>query len=149
MNGPSPVRPPLNGFQPQALEIARTVAGLSRGALSRAIGVDPSTIHNWETSRSHPQPEHLARIAEKLGIALDCLIVVPENKRTVADLRILAGLTQSQVAHRSGLNTTTLGRIERGESSLSDRHAAALADALHLEEEMVRSAYTRTRPPTK
>ncbi len=139
------VRAPLNGFKPQALEDARTTAGISRGDLSRAIGVDPTTIHNWETSRTHPQPDHLARAAEKLGIPLDRLVVVPEDSRTIADLRNLAGLTQKHVANRTGLSTTTIGRIERGEGSLSDRHATALAEALHLEERTIRDAFIRAR----
>ncbi|QHE72939.1 helix-turn-helix domain-containing protein [Rhodococcus sp. WAY2] len=141
-----PVRPPLNGFQPHALELARTAAGMSRTTLARALGVDPSTIHNWETSRSHPEPEHLARITEELGISLDRLVVVPRNRRVLADLRILAGLTQRQVAYRAGVSTTTIGKIERGEASLSDRHAAALADALGLDERTIRAAYLRNRP---
>ncbi|MFC9356464.1 helix-turn-helix domain-containing protein [Rhodococcus sp. NPDC057014] len=139
------VRSPLNGFQPQALEDARTAAGISRGDLSRAIGVDPTTIHNWETSRSNPQPDHLARAAEKLGIPLDHLIIVPEDNRTIADLRNLSGLTQKHVADRTGLSTTTIGRIERGEGSLSDSHAIALADALRLEQRTIRDAFIRAR----
>ncbi|MEU2004712.1 helix-turn-helix domain-containing protein [Rhodococcus sp. NPDC019627] len=140
------MRPPLNGFQPRALEVARTAAGLSRGALSRALGVDPSTIHKWETSRSHPEPEHLTRITETLGIPLDRLLVVPRNRQVLADLRILAGLTQRQVANRAGISTTTIGKIERGEASLSDRHAAALADVLCVDERTIRAAYLRNRP---
>ncbi|RYF49398.1 MAG: helix-turn-helix domain-containing protein [Comamonadaceae bacterium] len=139
------VRGPLNGFRPKALEDARTAAGITRGDLSRAIGVDPTTIHNWETSRSHPQPDHLARAAEQLGIPLDHLVVVPVDSRTIADLRNLAGLTQKHVAERTGLSTTTVGRIERGEGTLSDRHSTALAEVLRLDERTIREAFIRAR----
>lgn len=148
------VRLPLNGFQPKALEKARTAAKISRGDLSRAIGVDPTTVHNWETERSQPSPDHLARAAEQLGIPLDQLVVVPEKNRTIADLRNLAGMTQKDIAGRTGLSTTTIGRIERGEGTLADRHATALGEALHVEIQTIRAAFIRARtrplrPPPK
>ncbi|MFD7042929.1 helix-turn-helix domain-containing protein [Rhodococcus jostii] len=73
------------------------------------------------------------------------LVVVPVDSRTIADLRNLAGMTQKHVAERTGLSTTTIGRIERGEGTLSDRHSTALAEALRLEERTSREAFVRAR----
>ncbi|MFC9766722.1 helix-turn-helix domain-containing protein [Rhodococcus jostii] len=54
-------------------------------------------------------------------------------------------MTQKHVAERTGLSTTTIGRIERGEGTLSDRHSTALAEALRLEERTSREAFVRAR----
>lgn len=138
------MRRPLTGFVPAALEHARDAAGLSRGELAIIVGVDGTTIHNWETKRAHPAPNHLAAAAAALGVPLSTLIVIPEQERTIADLRTLAGLTQQELGDRAGLSSTTLGRIERGET-LTKTSAVALAHILDVDESEIRRAFARAR----
>ncbi|MFH5207898.1 helix-turn-helix domain-containing protein [Antrihabitans spumae] len=138
-------RQALNGFVPAALESARDNAGMTRGTLARKIGVDPTTIHGWETGRSHPTPDLLARAAEELGILVDALVDIDPDQRTLTDLRVLAGLTQRQLADRIGLSQPTVGRIERGEARLTDPAAELLASTLGLPLPIVRDAHRRAR----
>ena len=50
--------------------------------------------------------------------------------RHVAELRTSAGLTQQQVADRSGLNRVTISLVENGWREVGITRAKALADAL-------------------
>ncbi len=139
----------LNGFQPQALEAAREAAQMTRGTLARHVGVDPTSVHNWETGRAAPQPDLLARAANILGVSIETLVVVTDSMRTLSDLRILAGLTQRQLADQIACSDTTLGRLERGEARLTDALAEKIARALELETTTITDAYRRARerPP--
>lgn len=48
----------------------------SQGLLSRACGIDHSTIARWEKGDTKPSPENLKKLAPYLGVSYDDLMVV-------------------------------------------------------------------------
>ncbi|MFD4830219.1 multiprotein-bridging factor 1 family protein [Streptomyces uncialis] len=71
---------PLN-HEPEAVEYARTKAGLSKTALAAELGVSLSLISEIEHGTRNAQPELLIRMAQ----ALNCPLVVLERKRHMPD----------------------------------------------------------------
>ena len=60
----------------------------------------------------------------------------PEKHIPLRDARIAAGLTQQQLANKSGVNVRQIQRVEIGESeagNLTARNLLAIADALGVE----------------
>lgn len=139
----------LRGFDPSAFSQAREAAGMSRKDLARLARTGRATIDNWETGRVTPQIDVLVRAAKALNAPLDTFVSIPPNQRYPGDLRVLRGLTQPQLANATGLSTTTIGSIERGEVTLSDANAQAIAAALKLSPQTYQQAFerVRTRPP--
>lgn len=52
--------------------------------------------------------------------------------RAVRELRVVRGLSQEDLAHRSGMHRTYLGGIERGERNLSYANLKRLSLALEV-----------------
>jgi len=90
----------------------RLELGLFQRDAAEQIGVDPTTIWNWESHKSSPQVHDRPRIIEFLGYDPS-----PEPS-TLAEKLLAArtdnGLTQKEMAKRLGVDPTTLSRLERG-----------------------------------
>lgn len=139
----------LHGFQPARLQAARQRSGMSRGELGRLAEIDETTILRWETGHGAPQPDLLARAAQVLEVDMDQLVVIAPAERTLADLRVLAGLTQQQLGSRVGTSYQTVSRVERGQSRLSESLADRIASAVGVDRATVLDTHqrVRTRPP--
>lgn len=135
----------LRGFRPKVMADRRVAAGLSRGELARLVGVSTSAIDSWESERSTPAVDTLARVAQVLDAPLADLIVVSPGERFLGDLRALAGLTQPQLAARIGFSTTTVASLERGQAVLTDLQAFRISEAVDADVDEVRAAYQRVR----
>ena len=93
----------------------RLELGLYQRQVSTIIGVDESTVTNWERNRSNPTLRSMPKIIEFLGYAPD----TNSGKtlgRKIAQYRRLRGINQETMARRLGVDPTTLGRWERDES---------------------------------
>lgn len=139
------VKRPLRGFDPERLVAERRRVGLSRGELGRLIGASTSAVQTWETGRVTPHVNSLAKAAKVLGVEISVLVDVPPEKRFLADLRVLRGLTQPQLAAAAGMSTTTLSALEWGQTRLDDQVAARLGEVLNVDAAEVKRAWTRTR----
>lgn len=108
-----------------------------------------STIWAWENGTRAPNIDTLARAAAVLGVPLSRIVRIPPRKRTLADLRNLAGFTQPQLAKAVGMTTTALSKLERAETHLTAARAQALAPLLAVSTEEVHAAWQRARdrPP--
>ncbi|MEE2061826.1 helix-turn-helix transcriptional regulator [Rhodococcus artemisiae] len=139
----------LRGFSADRLADLRIEAGLTRGELARLAGVSLGAVQSWETGRAMPQVDSLAKVAAVLDVPINRLVLIEPGKRHLGDLRVLAGLTQPQLAARISLSTTSLSSVELGQTGLTDDVAGRLAKALNLPVRTVVDAYerTRTRPP--
>jgi len=78
------------------------------------IGVNATTIWNWESNATSPQVHDMARIIEFLGYNPLPQPASEPEKLVVA--RRALGLTQKAMARKLGVDPTTLARWERGKS---------------------------------
>src|SRR5205807_7499294 len=88
--------------------------GLFQKQVAEQIGVDKTTVYNWECHKSSPQVHDMPGIIRFLGYNP----LPPPNsfRERLVWIRQALGLSQKVMAERLGIDTTTLGRIERGES---------------------------------
>lgn len=57
---------------------ARVNAGMNQREMAKYVGVDVSTVCNWEKGKSEPSVSQLRMISEASGIPMD-FIFVPEQ----------------------------------------------------------------------
>ena len=99
--------------------------GLLQREVAKQIGVEKTTIHNWETHRSTPQVRHLPRITNFLGY-------VPfktESRSLAGKLRMrrkILGLTQKAMASRIGVDPSSVGFWEREKRKLTKKSIKAV-----------------------
>lgn len=55
----------------------RLSVGLSQAEVARRVGAKRQQVWDWEKDRSEPKLEHLARLAEALGVSVDTLLRAP------------------------------------------------------------------------
>lgn len=134
----------LRGFDRAEFARARKAAGLTVQQLGRRAGVDRAAIHRWETGECLPLVNSLSLAAAALGKSTDEFLTVPESEKTLADLRIVAGMTQVKLCERTGLSRKVLGTLERGRGQLTDQRVDALADALKVSKQCVMDAHQRS-----
>lgn len=63
--------------EPDAVEYARSKAGLSKAAAAKAIGISPQLYGDIEAGRRNATPERMVAMAA----AFNCPVVVLERKR--------------------------------------------------------------------
>ena len=56
----------------------RKRAGLTQKKLAARLGVDRTTISNWDSGKSHPRIDMLAKLAKELNCSPNDLINEPE-----------------------------------------------------------------------
>lgn len=134
----------LRGFDRHKFVLARKSADLTVQKLGQKAGVDRAAIHRWESGECLPMVDSLSLVARALGTSIEHFLTVPDAERTLADLRVVAGLTQVQLAQRTGLTRKVLGGLERGGSVMDEGRAAALADVFKIPAQAVRDAHVRS-----
>jgi transcriptional regulator with XRE-family HTH domain len=95
--------------------------------VAETLGVDKTSIYNWERNYSHPRLEYMPGIIRFLGYN-----PLPPSKSWAERLvhgRKAIGLSQREAAARIGVDMSTLARWERGEREPTGRFAAC-AEAL-------------------
>lgn len=139
----------LRGFDPEALKAAREKRKITVQDLARCAGVTYTTVWTWENGKHAPNIDTLVKVAAYLEIPVARLVSIPKGTETLGDLRVLAGLTQPQLAKAAGMTTTVLSKLERGETPITDTRAEALAPRLGVSANEVSAAWQRARdrPP--
>ena len=64
------------------LKQARKAKKYSQAEISRILGVTQQAVGKWETGRSTPDPQTVARLAEILDTTADVLLGLQQNRRT-------------------------------------------------------------------
>jgi transcriptional regulator with XRE-family HTH domain len=113
--------------------------------LSRHAGVSPGSIRRWEDGTGLPQVDSLRRAATACGVPISRLVKVPERKRMLSDLRVLAGLTQPETAKTVCIPTYTYALVERGLREPDSPLVERLAAAFGVSGAEIQSAWRRTR----
>lgn len=49
-------------------------AGFSQKQVAASLGVSAPTVSEWEGGKKNPKPEHLAQLADLLGVTTDYLL---------------------------------------------------------------------------
>jgi transcriptional regulator with XRE-family HTH domain len=97
----------------------RLALGRFQRQVAEEIGVDETTVFNWERNNARPQIHYLPRILEFLGYNPSPL---PESlPDRFLMVRKTLGLTQKAFAKRLGIDPTTLARWERGKGTPSKK----------------------------
>lgn len=118
---------------------------MSRADLARHADLSVGAIRSWEVAGTNPQVDTLARAAMALNVEMADLVVLDPQETHLSDLRVLAGLTQPQLAAVAGLSTTALAGLEQGHIRLRGDHIDRLASALKVAPDLIQSAYERSR----
>lgn len=146
--GPVVSRRVLRGFTPARFTAVRKPQ-MTVSDLARITGVAGTTIYGWESGHASPQVDKLAAAMKVLGHPIEEVVLIPPGQRFPSDWRVLAGFTQPQLAAAASMPTTTLQKIERGESLVSDERASILGKILDITGDEYRAAWQRVRerPP--
>jgi len=140
----------LRGFDRERLVALRIAKGYDNPAwLARAAGIGTATLRHWESGRSAPGVDLLARVADTLDVPISDLVIVPEDQRFPSYYRVIAGMTQPQLGQAAATTTTTVGAVERADIKPSDALATRLAVAMGISVKTLREAWERahSRPP--
>jgi transcriptional regulator with XRE-family HTH domain len=132
-----------SGFSPARLQAARDAVGLSPAALARAAGISRSAVSKYLTGQSSPQPAQLKALAGALAVPPGSLLEAPAEGEPLAQVRAAAGLTQEQLADRTGIGRSAYELAELGRRPLSDAGIARIAAATGTSPARVRAAHQR------
>jgi transcriptional regulator with XRE-family HTH domain len=132
-------------FDAAKLRAARTAAGLTQADLAGRIGTDQTVITSWESRGVRPSARSLGRISQALGLAVaDLYRPDSQVEGTLADLRVGAGLSQSELARRLQVSQTRLSRWELAKSAPTWDEVGALSAALDLPRTAIAAAIDLT-----
>ena len=96
--------------------------------VAKLIGVDATTVFNWEAGRATPELRHMPRIIAFLGYdPSPAPASLPER---LVRFRTVRGLSQNDLARMLGVDPTTLSRWETGKKSPIPEHQKRVDDLL-------------------
>ena len=122
----------------------REAAGLSVTDLAKQSGISRGAISQWENGISTPSVARLTAVLAVLDShASEVLDVVPTDF-DLRTLRILSGLTRSDVATFLKLSESGWGDIERGTTPLSVARIEPLSTLLGTDQTTIVRAAQRT-----
>jgi transcriptional regulator with XRE-family HTH domain len=91
----------------------RLEQGLLQREVARDLGVDETTIHNWERGHSDPALRFIPAIIRFLGYTLGTPTANSFGER-IASIRRIQGLSQKRLAKMLEVDPSTVARWERG-----------------------------------
>jgi transcriptional regulator with XRE-family HTH domain len=139
----------------------RKALGLTQAALARRVGMPLETYAAWETARSTPGVEHVARLAAHLGVSDEQAASLcgssleidfagwPAFGQLVGARRQALGLTRKTVAATIGVAPRALMTWELGYRRPPSALVLALAAALQVSANELADALPRRAAPTR
>jgi transcriptional regulator with XRE-family HTH domain len=106
----------------------RLTLKLIQRQVAQEIGVDASSIHNWETNASKPSLQFMPAIIRFLGY--DPVPPARGWSERLVHCRTMLGLSQKESAKRVGVDQSTLARWERGEREPTGAFLARVVEFL-------------------
>ena len=122
-------KPTLTNFRADALRELRIRKGLSQEAVAEQVGVSSWTYRQWETGRATPLAGRLSRLADVVGGKVADLVGTPH---TLADYRVLAGLSQADLAKLIDVSRATVAGWEQGLTPVAVKHHEDLRSVLPI-----------------
>ena len=104
----------------------RLTQKLLQRQVAEQIGVDKTSIANWESNRTKPGFEYMPSIIRFLGY--NPLPPADKWSERLVQCRTVLGISQKEAATRIGVDASTLARWERGEREPAGTLAIRLAD---------------------
>ncbi|MGI9079222.1 MAG: helix-turn-helix domain-containing protein [Acidimicrobiales bacterium] len=132
----------MSSFDPAALRGLRPTQGMTLDTLGARAGVARPNLIAYELG-GHPSVEILVALARALRVDPWELTTVDPAAPTLADLRLHAGITKTELASRLGIPRTTWHLVETGKRRLRPPVATAVAKALGVSARRVREAWQR------
>jgi transcriptional regulator with XRE-family HTH domain len=90
----------------------RLVLGLVQRDVAKLLGVDTSTITNWEKSHTDPQLYLIPKVIEFLGYCPDIVEAMTPGEK-IRECRKTRGMSQKLMAKLLNIDPATLARWER------------------------------------
>ena len=91
------------------IKALRLKNGLKQGEFAEAMGVQQSTVSNWETGRYEPDIETMRRIASFFGVSVDYLLGRSDSPGSAKEL---PQESVREAFHFSGSgNTVSMGSV--------------------------------------
>ena len=122
-------KPTLTNFRADTLRELRVQAALSQEAVAEMVGVSAWTYRQWETGGATPLAGRLKDLASAVGADVADLLGPPQ---TLADYRVLAGLSQADLSERLGVSRATVAGWEQGLTPVAAKHQPGLMSALPI-----------------
>ena len=125
----------------------RKAAGWLQADLAAQLGTRDRRVGEWERGEQQPQPRFVAKLAAAFQVdPLQLLDVDPDDPPLLA-LRLVAGLTLTEVADASGVPYSTYRRLEGGlvRGAPSASVVMALAAAFQVPVAKLRRALQRSQ----
>lgn len=123
----------------ERIKTARSNAGLTQRDLAEKSGMATGTVQQYELGKRQPRIEQLQKIADALDVDISYLMngandFDPENfiGQQIRKNRKSHGLTQEQLAKKTGLSLTFIQNCEAGIKSPDYDCIKILADALDV-----------------
>jgi transcriptional regulator with XRE-family HTH domain len=117
-------RPPNSAYPEKLVTLGdhlrkrRLDLGLYQKDVAVTIGVDSTTVYNWENNRTTPPRRFIPRIINLLGYGLP----LPQPKtlgERITRYRSLRGISQKELADEIEIDPGTLSRMERSQGRYS------------------------------
>ncbi|MFD9593080.1 helix-turn-helix domain-containing protein [Kitasatospora sp. NPDC059973] len=98
-----------------------------------------SAVRTWRVQGTVPLPPRLRRLADLLGVAVADLLE-PEGAPTLKQLRMSAGLRQSDAARALEIGVPAYCDVERGRQMMPPRWIPVLASAFNVSRKAIAEA---------
>lgn len=135
----------IPSFSGERLRAARSDRHWSQGRLAAQLDVRLTTIGAWERGLRTPEPPTFLALALALSLDPADLLTVPVEHFTLAELRVVAGLHQRDVAERLAAKQVRISNVESGYERLTDELKEGLAAAYNTTPDQVLAAWERGR----
>lgn len=135
----------IPNFSGERLRTARADLQWSQGRLAAVLDVRLTTIGAWERGLRTPEPPTFLALAEALDLDPVELLTVPAEQFTLAELRVVAGLHQRDVATRLSTKQVRISNAESGYERLTDEMKQGLATAYNTSADQIAAAWERGR----
>jgi transcriptional regulator with XRE-family HTH domain len=135
----------ISAFSGKKLKEAREAKGWTQGKLAVRGTVALSSIAAWESGSRAPEARTIAKLAKTLGMNAGELLTIPKDAYTLTEYRIVAGLTQRDVAKELGVQAPRIGHYEMAYTPLDSATVQLLADLYSATPDEITAAWRRAR----
>lgn len=114
------------------IKALREAKGITQKELGRLVGgYSRQAVGMWERDEREPDNGTLVKIANILGTTVSYLLLGRQEKTRLQMVREEAGLSQEELANRSGVPLQIISRCEAGEDVLQGLNLVKVATALN------------------